>query len=39
MKKFFYILLLATAVASCGTGHVTCDAYGSNDIEIDLDQS
>jgi len=39
MKKFFYILLLATAVASCGTGHVTCDAYGSNDTNVESDQS
>ena len=40
MKKFFYILLLALIVASCGTGHVSCDAYGANDNNLEeLDKS
>ena len=30
---FSVSLLIALLLVSCGTGHVSCDAYGQNDIE------
>ena len=30
---FAVAVLIAVLLVSCGTGHVSCDAYGQNDIE------
>ena len=27
------VVVLVLIMSSCGTGHVSCDAYGQNDIE------
>ena len=29
----FAVIALVLIMSSCGTGHVSCDAYGQNDIE------
>lgn len=30
---FAVAITIAVVLVSCGTGHVSCDAYGQNDIE------